>query len=765
MNRFVHSHKHLRWIIFIFFLIITIFVSKISPINRSELLQNRLVQSSIHTYRSIRKLPDLLFSPYFIKKTKLKVYEISVNPKDLAILNKQLPDDPFAGHLDDQNRLQINGIFSSNDYSGKVDLRFRGFGVQHWNSLQKSWRVNFKGEGGYKGMEALNLVIPSDRWYFLESLAMYRAKKLGLTSITPEFVRLRVNGQDMGVYLSWEQWSSTWLSRNGIPDSSSILAVDDSRIDELDYRSGPYMEKEFLSFWKSYTSEESTSFPELETLINLIQNSDDQTFKALIPHLLDLDKFYAWDVLRAITGSNHQSDNYNNILLFNTATGKFEIIPFDIFDKNVLTQIGYSYKDNDMLLSRRIYAIHEFREKRNELLKTYLTDENLKDDLAYYDSLMDRYKSEFYSDQSKLHSNFEFISTVKEARNLMIEGFEGARGILDHGGEYYKNNLTNTPTLEFEESFKRFKEVSYSKETFLNENPWFYSSGQNEISIGPGTYFFDRSIIIPANLKLIIQPGTNLYLAKDVSIISYSPVHISGNAINRVSIRASKNNIPWGSFLIINTNEKSIVSFADFDSGSGVKINGIISTGMLAAHNSDLEVTNSNFTNSFDDDQINVKYALAKIEKSTFTRTYSDALDLDATSEGSVVRDNKFFGPIGRGKELLGGDAIDISWSNVLIENNIVKECGDKGISVGESSRPLIKKNTLEKCNIGIAVKDSSRARIFENTFIENNIAISAYKKKKEFGGGEALVIKPDFKANKENLKEDEWSEIILIEN
>jgi len=60
-------------------------------------------------------------------------------------------------------------------------------------------------------------------------------------------------------------------------------------------------------------------------------------------------------------------------------------------------------------------------------------------------------------------------------------------------------------------------------------------------------------------------------------------------------------------------------------------------------------------------------------------------------------------------------------------------------------------------------VKDSSRARIFNNYFVGNDVAVSAYRKKQEFGGGSGVIIGSQFEGNRENTASDMFSQIIFL--
>lgn len=724
---------------------------------KAKIVSNPVFRHFIPFYRSLRKFPDIVFFPYFLRNTKLPVYNVYLSFSDISTLNSALPANPFSSNLLNENRVKVKGYFKTDGYKAEVDVRYRGLRDNHWNAFKKSYRIEFPSENRFQGRRALNLVIPYDRQYFIEPLSLYRAEKLGLRVPKVWFSRLKINGQDMGVYLCWEQWSDKWLSRIGLPTDSVIFAEDDGRPGVYVEGSPPLLSPAGIERWKTYTKNSAPPYPQLQTLIEIIHNTNDQDFEKLIPYIVDLPRLYAWDLIRILSGGGHQAPTTNLILLFNTASGRFEFIPFDvgIFDRKEIP----AYDDVDLVLLRRIVSITNLAKKRQEFIRSYLTPQNLADDLNFYDSLAKKLKAEFLSDQAKLASNFSFLADIKKQRQLIEDNFRRAFSYLEKKYPAYPS--PKETALKLPKEFSRFSEIAYSRQEFINKNPLFKPAGSKTVLLGPGKVILQKTVIVPASLRLVIQPGTEIFMAKDVSIVSYSPVEIRGSKRKPVYIRPLRKGQPWGSFLVLDTDkEKSKITFANIAGGSGTSINGVKSTAMLAFHQSDVEIDNSTFSNSFDDDALNVKYSYVRVEKSYFSNTYSDAVDLDSVLAGSRIVENIFEPPIGKGKEANGGDAIDVSYSFVQIVKNNIKGCGDKGISVGERSQPLIKQNYIEKCQLGVTVKDSSYARVYENIFKNNETAISLYQKKQEFGGAEAVLRGNKFMNNNKTITTDKFSKI-----
>ncbi len=719
---------------------------QINPAWRVVLMRQPFVLHLLHTYHSLRKLPDILFLPYIFKSSQIPAYTLNIRTDKIATLNSKLSSDPFSGQLRNDDRLWVKAVFSAGDYKDEVKVRYRGTNANHWNSFQKSWRVNFPEEHLFNGMKALNLIIPYDRKYAIEVLNNYRAKKLGLETVDMYFARLKLNGEDMGVYIVYEQWSDEWLKKRILPEDSLVLGGDDARTPGdttvatdtimVPTVNGP-------AYKKNYSSGAHPN--SLETLINLVERADDETFRRSIGQIFDLQKLYAYNVVQILANSQHAGANFdlgNMIMIFNPATGKFEFSPWDVGigqpdnDQDV-------YQDNVFNLMRRLFRWPEFREARNKLLASYLTDEkNLQDDLDFYNKLWQETKTDFYQDNAKLYNNFQLRQQVKFYREQIIKNFSLARAVLSYDVDYYQANesdravqIETRNSMKLAGSYSRFFETTYTRDEFIANNPQFVKRGQNNVVLPRGTHVFSRDVIIPLGLRFIIEPGTIVYLDNNVSIISYSPLEALGTKDQPIRFLGKTAATTWGTIAVVNTGrDVSRLKFAEFNGGSGAVINGITFTGQAAFHNADNNIANSIFKNARDDDGLNVKYSAWSITDSYFSGNFSDAIDSDFSPKGTVIKNNTFENN-GYGG---GGDGIDLSWSEILVEGNKINGCTDKGISVGESSTPLIKNNAIEKCDIGIAVKDSSRAEIFDTTIKDSRVGVATYQKKAALKGGVA---------------------------
>lgn len=97
-----------------------------------------------------------------------------------------------------------------------------------------------------------------------------------------------------------------------------------------------------------------------------------------------------------------------------------------------------------------------------------------------------------------------------------------------------------------------------------------------------------------------------------------------------------------------------------------------------------------------------------------------DGIDADYIIQG-MFRGNRLYGGL-----CPGADAFDVGRGslNILLEDNIISDFVDKGISVGEGAETTANKNIISGCAMGIGAKDSARATVSRTTFYGNDYAV-----------------------------------------
>ena len=309
-------------------------------------------------------------------------------------------------------------------------------------------------------------------------------------------------------------------------------------------------------------------------------------------------------------------------------------------------------------------------------------------------------------------------------------------------------NITNLLTRKKINSKNIYLNKSVSEKEYIGDvNTMKINNLEKEIIFDETTNIIKKTLITPIGYKVIIKPGTKILLDADVSILIRGPLIAEGNENNKIVITSLNKEKPFGTIAVLPPNKKDLVKIKYFtvDGGNEAVVDSTYFSGQMSIHGADVFIENSSFINSKSDDGINIKYSTVNIKNSYFANNIGDQIDLDFCD--GKFENNKLVFEDYLNKAELETDGLDISGSQIIIDNNLFFNFSDKGISVGEKSYPLIKNNNLESNNMAIAVKDGSIAKVEQNTFINNKKDLSIYAKKKFYKYPKVI-----FSGNKKNI-------------
>jgi len=285
-------------------------------------------------------------------------------------------------------------------------------------------------------------------------------------------------------------------------------------------------------------------------------------------------------------------------------------------------------------------------------------------------------------------------------------------------------------------------------------HPWRYPASVGRTHRLSGQVRLNQTLKIPATDTLVIEPGTTLLLASDVSIISRGLLLAQGTPGRRIRVLPQVPGTPWGTFALQGEGASgSTLTYMEFAQGGGALVDRIEYTGQVNVHHAERVVFDHVLfrDNLRSDDNVHILKSSFVIRNSRFERSNSDALDLDI-SRGDVL-DNVF--------DTSRNDALDLMTSAPRIVGNVIRGSDDKGISIGEASRPFIFNNLIEHCNRGMEVKDRSEPIVLNNEFIGNKVGFRERRKNWQYGGGGwATIVNTVFSQNKVRHLSDPFSRV-----
>jgi hypothetical protein len=202
-------------------------------------------------------------------------------------------------------------------------------------------------------------------------------------------------------------------------------------------------------------------------------------------------------------------------------------------------------------------------------------------------------------------------------------------------------------------------------------------------------------------------------------------------------VSGSESDREWGGIFVQGTRrQKSRVRLhhTRIVGGRGGENERTFFTSSFAVHDGVVELSECEFVDSRADDGMNLKYSEVMLTGNLIRGSRDDALDCDfCTGElrGNTIRHS-------------GGDGLDFSGSDVLVSQNLVEHCADKGMSIGERTLARLIDNEVRDCYTGVAVKDLSEVEIRDLRLRRLQVGVAAYIKKPTFGPSRARLFGVD---------------------
>lgn len=286
-------------------------------------------------------------------------------------------------------------------------------------------------------------------------------------------------------------------------------------------------------------------------------------------------------------------------------------------------------------------------------------------------------------------------------------------------------------------------------------------------------YFVQNDVIIESTGTLTVEPGVIIYFSSGKSIYVYGKLLMQGTKDDSITMISYYPFEKWGALCFNSANGTSELNYVNISNATNGNdtINFFAS---VSSYNSTIKLSNVHFENvkfPVSSQLSNMTIDACKFEKINNVGDYincnggnltvtnsifkgNNLSDMDAIDIGFMIGitqidNNTFMDFTGN-----NSDGIDLGDAsiNVEIKNNIILNCGDKGISIGQGSTANLVRNAIAGCKLGVGIKDSlSYADIRNCTFYSNNVGVACFQKTENEGGGSADVLNSIFSDSKES--------------
>jgi hypothetical protein len=271
----------------------------------------------------------------------------------------------------------------------------------------------------------------------------------------------------------------------------------------------------------------------------------------------------------------------------------------------------------------------------------------------------------------------------------------------------------------------KFKKVAQQYRAWGNSNisnfPFLEVNGKT-VRIPEGTHIIDKTLTIEEGMRFIVEPGAHIDLINDASIISNSAITAMGTDEKEIKFYSSDDS--GGGIFVTNASKMSHLQYCSFESLSFPNSPLWNLSGGVNFHESEVKLSHVTFKNNRSEDALNIIRSDFTMTDSTFENTMSDAFDGDFVT-GNILRCN-FINS--------GNDGIDISGSELYLEDIVINNPSDKAISAGENSQITGKDIQVIGGEIGVVSKDLSSVTLTDLSITDTRLGLSAFQKKSEYG-------------------------------
>jgi len=791
LKAFLKKHLKLRRLIIFLIVVTVLIVISLASMYYGMKIYESPIPGSINYKMHDLAVSKLNFIPNYFHGifSKPDKIIIDIKFKDLQKLRYHRNNSFAIGHLSPEGKNDdIPANLTYRDKTYEITMSLTGATLKHVGYAKIwSYRIKLKDDASIFGMKEFNLLYPESRGYLSDWIGHKLQEKVGLIALRIDYVNVTINGNDLGLYCLEESYNKILIENNQLKEG---IVFKWGIVPKM-YSSGKILKNPNLNKSSKLLEDLIKGFIIDDIEINKLFDLDKMAIFFAVNDLmkgthhgvaLSNTRFYFNPITNliepigrewAITTYKYKNrqnemalsvEYLNDLPFYNNFFSDSTFLKLYIDELNILSEKSfldnffYDISDEMQSITNIIYRDNPFYVYPKEFLynnQNYIRSKifPIQPVAAYYSGVVNnklqlsirnlqclpiKIKNVTFRDSLFIPPIKNSILIGNNEPNLKFQQFEFS---LPSG--LFSNNIADMLDITYE--ILGIDSV-YSEEVF----PWPYEKAylfsynfirqkpnynlfqfltidelNKKIVFDSGNLNLTSSIILPAGYEMLINKGTKINLNNSSSIISYSPINFFGSQDDPIIVTSS-DSTGQGIF-VINAKEKSMLDYVQFSNLSNPSKNGWELTSAITFYESDVSINNCIFSdNQRGDDFLNLVRSEFDINNSLFNNVLSDAVDSDFCT--GTISNSSFMN--------CGNDAIDISGTNLKIDNVIMEYIGDKGLSSGENSQMIADNVTISNSEMAICSKDLSKIEV-SNVHLKNNkIGFTAFQKKSEFGPG-----------------------------
>lgn len=291
------------------------------------------------------------------KKVKPTIVQLNIADKDYDFLKKrrQIALDRGLQINDGNNYVPCKVLVDGEEVEG--EMRLKGHMTDHLQGVKWSFRVKTKDE--VMGMYRFSLQHPGTRNYVYEWIYHQFLKNEGIIYLNYDFVNVKLNEKDLGIYALEEHFGQHVLERNNRPKGAIIRwnpqLYWEWRIDEF---GGVYLNEDYSTYESSFAEPyDKGKILKDEDIIKNYQTGVDllEQFRRGIKttsEVFDVEKMARFHAIIDLVGGEHSLDWSDVKFYYNSKTKRVEPVGYESFSIRKTEQIAGQqiYNNYDSLM-------------------------------------------------------------------------------------------------------------------------------------------------------------------------------------------------------------------------------------------------------------------------------------------------------------------------------------------------------------------------------------------------------------------------------
>lgn len=397
--------------------------------------------------------------------------------------------------------------------------------------------------------------------------------------------------------------------------------------------------------------------------------------------------------------------------------------------------LGQTHEKDENIYKQPFYQVHDSINFEHIALNAYLGDSTEQG----FEIYVENYQLgpvELCGYSSEVWTNHAYA--LEE--NVVVDGFESNNNLATvytyYPPEQLFYKLKNYPNRYYSAEVNQWKKPQgkTERQQLIASNSWreLGSLRGNELIIG-GQVKIDTLLYVPKGINVKIMSGCSIEFVRQGGLIINGDLDATATVAGPIELwsESESNN----GLTVLNANSVKVKNMKCKGLSNLHTGRWMLTGGFTIYECPAIDMVNCTILDGRSEDALNIIRSDFNIVGLTINHCYSDGFDADFCT-GSVEKSAFNY---------TGNDCIDFSGSQVNIEEIVIKESGDKGVSGGEDSQLTLRDIKIDGAITGIASKDKSLVEVDGLVVNDVEYYLMAFQKKAEYGPAQLIVNHSNF--------------------